>query len=201
MRAAYSFARAAHAGQRLKTDGTPYILHPLAVGALLHEAGFGEEVVAAGLLHDTVEDTEARLDDLTARFGNTVSRIVASLTEPAAIDSYERRKAAHRRQIAQGGVEAAAVFAADKLVSARNLRGALAARGEASVDGDLDIALERKLDHYRASLADLERSAPSLAFLPALRSELDQLELQRRSEAQRGGYPSRPAPASTWRIR
>src|SRR4030095_7906728 len=54
--------RDAHAGQRHEADGSPYIEHPLAVGQLLYLAGCREEVVAAGLLHDTVEHTDAGYD-------------------------------------------------------------------------------------------------------------------------------------------
>jgi guanosine-3',5'-bis(diphosphate) 3'-pyrophosphohydrolase len=178
LRAAFEFARHAHANQVLETDGAPYIHHPLSVGALLHGAGYRPEVAAAGLLHDTVEDSDTRLEDIAGRFGAEVAELVAGVTEPD-IEPYESRKAAHRRLVAAAGGEVAAIFAADKLVSARNLRGALAARGEAAVDESLEQALDRKLDHYRATLRDLEEAAPSLPFLSPLRVELERLELQR----------------------
>jgi (p)ppGpp synthase/HD superfamily hydrolase len=195
LRDAFEFARRAHAGQTLDTDGAPYIHHPLSVGALLHEAGYRDEVAAAGLLHDTVEDSDAGLEDIAARFGPDVAELVAAVTEPPDVAPYEARKAAHRRQVVAAGEEAAAVFAADKLVSARNLRGALAARGEAAVDASLEQPLAAKLDHYEYTVRELEEWGPSLAFLPALRVELERLELQRAREhrdtaaaaGQRGG--------------
>lgn len=185
LRAAFEFARAAHAGQRLETDGAPYIHHPLAVGAMLHEAGFRDEVAAAGVLHDTLESSETEIEDLERRFGGEVATLVAGVSESAKAGSYEERKAAHREQVVAAGREAAAIFAADKLASTRNLRGAIAARGEASVDAGLKQGLERKLAHYEASLHALERLAPDLPFLVRLRAELDRLALQRRVGARR----------------
>lgn len=191
LRAAYAFARDAHAGQRLETDGAPYFHHPLAVGALLHEAGFRDDVAAAGLLHDTVEDSPASSEDLARRFGLDVARLVDSVTEREEIEPYEARKAAHRKQVMASGTESMAVFAADKLSSARNLRGALAVRGEAAVDSGLGQPLERKLGHYRATLEEFESVAPTLPFLAPLREELERLELQRR--AARGALDGSPA--------
>lgn len=184
LREAFELARTAHAGQTLQTDGAPYIHHPLSVGILLHEAGYRDEVAAAGLLHDTVEDSDTRLEELASRFGSDVARLVADVTEPMGLEPYEARKAQHRRQVVAAGAEAAAVFAADKLVSARNLRGALAVRGEAAVDASLAQGLDRKLDHYKATVRELEEVDPSPPFLPELRAELERLEHQR-ARAQR----------------
>ena len=130
--------------------------------------GTGEEVVAAGLLHDTVEDSETRLEDIASRFGDEVAQLVAAVTEPPDVEPYEARKAAHRGQVVAAGEEAAAIFAADKLVSARNLRGALAVRGEAAVDASLEQTLDRKLDHYASTVRELQDAVPSLPFLALL---------------------------------
>ena len=99
----YAFARDAHAGQRQEADGTPYIDHAVAVGRLLYLAGCSEEVVAAGLLHDTVEDTVVGVEDIERRFGPQVARLVAALTEPAEVHPFAARKEALRRQVAAAG--------------------------------------------------------------------------------------------------
>ncbi len=194
LRRAFEQAREAHAGQTLETDGAPYIHHPLSVGALLQEAGYREEVVAAGLLHDTVEDSETRLEDIASRFGDEVAQLVAAVTEPPDVEPYEARKAVHRRQVVAAGEEAAAIFAADKLVSARNLRGALAVRGEAAVDASLEQTLDRKLDHYSSTVRELHDAVPSLSLLSLLEAELERLELQRVRE--HGSATERAAPAA-----
>ena len=61
IRHAYVYAATAHAGQT-RLSGEPYLSHPLAVASTLAEMGFDEPTVAAGLLHDTVEDTKATIE-------------------------------------------------------------------------------------------------------------------------------------------
>jgi guanosine-3',5'-bis(diphosphate) 3'-pyrophosphohydrolase len=123
---AYAFARDADAGQRQEADGSPYIEHPVAVARLLCLGGCGAEVIAAGLLHDTVEDTGATVEEIERRFGPAVSRLVAAMIEPANVHPFAARKAALRRQVADAGYEAEAMFAADKVVNAQTLRRAIA---------------------------------------------------------------------------
>ena len=65
---AYERAVKQHSSQRRKS-GEPYIIHPLAVAQILADLGMGPLVVAAGLLHDTVEDTDYTLDQCRDRFG------------------------------------------------------------------------------------------------------------------------------------
>jgi (p)ppGpp synthase/HD superfamily hydrolase len=62
-RAVVAWARELHGGQVRAVDHAPFILHPLEVAAVLSGRGFDNEVVAAGLLHDAVEDTGASVED------------------------------------------------------------------------------------------------------------------------------------------
>ena len=77
---AYDYASAAHAGQ-LRLSGDPYILHPASVALTLAKMGFDEHAVAAGLLHDTVEDTDSSIDELDELFGEQVADIVDGVTK------------------------------------------------------------------------------------------------------------------------
>jgi len=77
---ALAFATARHAGQS-RIDGPPYIRHLVAVAQLLISTGADAETVAAGLLHDTVEDTKTTLDDIEERFGQRVRFLVDAATE------------------------------------------------------------------------------------------------------------------------
>ena len=77
---AYRRAVIQHSSQRRKS-GEPYIIHPLAVAQILADLGMGPLVVAAGLLHDTVEDTDYTLDECRAEFGDTVSGLVDGVTK------------------------------------------------------------------------------------------------------------------------
>ncbi|GAB2752931.1 bifunctional (p)ppGpp synthetase/guanosine-3',5'-bis(diphosphate) 3'-pyrophosphohydrolase [Salinifilum aidingensis] len=77
---AYDTAAHAHRHQQRKS-GDPYITHPLAVATILGELGMDTTTLVAGLLHDTVEDTEYSLDKLTADFGEEVAHLVDGVTK------------------------------------------------------------------------------------------------------------------------
>jgi GTP pyrophosphokinase len=74
------FASAAHAGQRRKS-GEPYIVHPIETATILAELRMDTDTVIAGLLHDTVEDTDVSAPDIRRRFGNGVANIVEGVTD------------------------------------------------------------------------------------------------------------------------
>ena len=77
---AIEVATKAHEGQFRKT-GEPYIIHPLAVKKILEEWGMDEDTIIAGILHDTVEDTGLKLDDIRKEFGETVAFLVDGVTK------------------------------------------------------------------------------------------------------------------------
>ncbi|MBR2830874.1 bifunctional (p)ppGpp synthetase/guanosine-3',5'-bis(diphosphate) 3'-pyrophosphohydrolase [Candidatus Saccharibacteria bacterium] len=77
---AIAMAKKAHEGQFRKT-GEPYIIHPLAVKKILEEWGMDEDTVIAGVLHDTVEDTDLTLADIKQEFGESVAFLVDGVTK------------------------------------------------------------------------------------------------------------------------
>ncbi|MDR7329456.1 RelA/SpoT family protein [Corynebacterium guangdongense] len=77
---AYERAEGLHEGVRRKS-GEPYITHPLAVATICAEIGMDTTTLVAALLHDTVEDTDYGLEDLTAEFGPEVARLVDGVTK------------------------------------------------------------------------------------------------------------------------
>ncbi|MCL4504154.1 MAG: bifunctional (p)ppGpp synthetase/guanosine-3',5'-bis(diphosphate) 3'-pyrophosphohydrolase [Deltaproteobacteria bacterium] len=77
---AYVFSAKAHEGQ-LRLSGEPYLSHPLEVAYFLAQMGLGPVTVSAGLLHDTVEDSAATLDDLEEYFGDEVTDVVNGVTK------------------------------------------------------------------------------------------------------------------------
>jgi (p)ppGpp synthase/HD superfamily hydrolase len=84
-RAALEFALERHAGQ-LRSDGyAPFVQHPLEVASLLSLAGYQDEVVASGVLHDVLENTEADGVELEDRFGETVAALVHGMSEDDSI--------------------------------------------------------------------------------------------------------------------
>lgn len=97
---AYVFAAAAHAGQN-RLSGEPYLSHPLAVSHILATMGFDEATVAAALLHDTVEDTKATIEELDDEFGEDVADIVDGVTKISLIpfDNKEEAQAENIRKM------------------------------------------------------------------------------------------------------
>jgi guanosine-3',5'-bis(diphosphate) 3'-pyrophosphohydrolase len=179
IRAALSTAEEAHAGQtRNGSGGMAYIHHPVAVAELLAEHGFGEQAVAAALLHDVVEDSEASVEDIEARFGPEVAGLVEALTEDESIEPFERRKDEHRRQVEASAGDALAIYAADKLSNIRVLGRTLAQEGE-SAGEEFDAPLDVKEAVWADDLAMLRREAPALPFVDDLAAELAKLRESR----------------------
>ena len=75
------FATKAHAGKNRKGSTLPYILHPLEAGSIAASMTPNEEVIAAAILHDTVEDTDTTEEDLKNKFGDYVAFIVMNESE------------------------------------------------------------------------------------------------------------------------
>lgn len=77
---AIEFATIKHTGHKRKFTGEPYIGHPLAVAELVKEVGGTEEMIAAAVLHDTIEDTGATEAEIEKEFGPKVAKLVVELT-------------------------------------------------------------------------------------------------------------------------
>lgn len=90
---ALMFATLAHAGQVRKGEpNIPAIIHPIAVANILKEDGADNNLIAAGLLHDVVEDTKYTLKDIERNFGQDISHLVNVASEPDKSKSWEERK-------------------------------------------------------------------------------------------------------------
>jgi (p)ppGpp synthase/HD superfamily hydrolase len=143
VREALAAARELHDGMvRDVGDDVPFIEHPLAVAELLAEYEAGDELLAAGLLHDTLEYTRLGLGPLRKCFGMKVALIVCALTEDFAISDHEERKREVRERITATGSEAQRVFAADKVVNVIETRNDYAVLQE-----DVDLGLPLDLNH------------------------------------------------------
>jgi guanosine-3',5'-bis(diphosphate) 3'-pyrophosphohydrolase len=97
---AYIYSARIHEGQ-VRLSGEPYLSHPLEVAGLLTRLKLDPVSVAAGLLHDTLEDTKATMEDLTGLFGPSVAHIVEGVTKISglAFRSYEDRQAESIRKM------------------------------------------------------------------------------------------------------
>ena len=189
VRRAYAFAEAAHRGQRRKDDRA-FIAHPVHVARLLAARGYDEEVVAAALLHDVVEDTAVTLAEVRERFGERVAQLVACVTEDPALPAPERKRA-YREGLRRSPQDARAICAADKVCNASDLREAASVGAEdvlARFAGGLDAQVQR----LSAELSMLEESGTDHSLREAMRAELGVLRTQarRRADVRRQRRPS-----------
>lgn len=112
-----------HNGQVRKNpiEQIPYIAHPAVVGQLLQSAGYDEETVAAGILHDVIEDCGISLPDLATLTTPRVADLVAAVTEQPKEMDWEERKAAYRTALSSAPINALAIAAADHLSNNRSI--------------------------------------------------------------------------------
>jgi (p)ppGpp synthase/HD superfamily hydrolase len=145
--AALVVAACAHRSQLRKGTDIPYIVHPVHVALILSRHGFDEDLVVAGLLHDTVEDTALEMDAIRAQFGDAVAELVAAVTEAKTDGAGERRPWRARKEdqiahLAHADGRVAALKAADSL---HNLQSTL---------GDLRRVGAAIWDRFNATCAD-----------------------------------------------
>lgn len=125
LRRAFEFARQRHSHQ-LRASGEPYMMHPLAVAQILAERRMDTVCLITALLHDTVEDTDATLEDVRKEFGEEVARCVNGVTKLSkiALSSREIRQAESVRKMLLAMVEDIRVILvklADRLHNLRTL--------------------------------------------------------------------------------
>jgi (p)ppGpp synthase/HD superfamily hydrolase len=113
------FATQKHTGQVRKGTDIPYIVHPMEVMQILTEGKCAEEVIIAGILHDTLEDTNTTPEEIRKKFGKQILEIVASETEDKSRTWKERKKVAIDH-IKTSSIESKLVCCADKLSNMRS---------------------------------------------------------------------------------
>ena len=116
---AIEVAAQAHDGQFRKGTNTPYITHPYAVGLMLMDAGCSEAVVIAGILHDTVEDTDLTSACIRNNFGESVANIVDGCSENKSL-RWRERKTERIEALKTATTEVCLVTCADKLHNLRD---------------------------------------------------------------------------------
>ena len=172
---AYALAVAAHGEQRRPSDGRYFLEHVVEVAELLRSDGFDDELVAVGLLHDSVERGTLKERELRNGMGASICYLVLTLSEDATIASFARRKEGLRRQVEGGGALAVTVYAADKLSDIRGLRRGIEIFGD-GLGERLGTSVPSMTAHYRESVEMVASMRPGSVFLPELREQLDGLE-------------------------
>ena len=168
---ALEWAARAHRGQVRKGSSVPYLVHPLNVAKILIHQGCEEDLVIAGLLHDTVEDTDVEQKDLELEFGSKVAALVAGVSEPDRTASWESRKEHTIHSMGEAPLDVLWIVCADKLDNLRSLREDLE-----RVGSELWTYFSRPKSaqswYYRSLLRELEKRFEG-PLLEQLRLEVD----------------------------
>jgi (p)ppGpp synthase/HD superfamily hydrolase len=157
-----------HQGQVRRGCDAPYVEHAMGVALILDRAGFAEEVVIAGLLHDVVEDCAVGLEEIAARFGAAVAETVAHCSEIKTDSSGRKRpwidrKRDHLEAMAGAPAPARAVLLADKLHNLLSI--ALDLREGRPTWSTFHAQRDQVLWYYRSALERLGAGDPRLQAL------------------------------------
>ena len=137
------FATQKHAGQMRKGTDIPYITHPMEVMQILSADGYSETIIVAGILHDTLEDTDATKDEILNLFGQDILNIIVAESEDKS-KTWKERKQATIDQLEDAHLDIKAVCMADKLA---NLR---------SMNADKSVIGDKLWERFNALKTDIE---------------------------------------------
>jgi (p)ppGpp synthase/HD superfamily hydrolase len=175
---AFLFAAEKHAGQTRKASTIPYIAHLMGVASLVLEAGGGEDMVIAALLHDVVEDCGGApmLREVQRRFGKRVANIVDGCTDADTDPKppWRERKENYLRHLKNADADTRLVSVADKLNNVRSILTDYREVGE-SVWARFNGGREGTLWYYRA-LRDEFRRRKENRLIREFELTLDELE-------------------------
>ncbi len=168
VREAYEFAKKAHSHQK-RQSGEPYITHPVAVARIVaEELELGIEPIMAAFLHDVVEDTKYKIDDIRQHFGRDVAYLVGVLTKKKKKGRSSSKQIDNFKQILKSleyDIRALLIKIADRLHNMRTLE---------SLQSDKQMKIAGETDYFYAPLAN------RLGLHP-IKTELENLSFKYRS--------------------
>lgn len=124
------FATITHEGQKRKSEpDKPMIIHPIAVAEILEYYGYDDNVIAAGYLHDVVEDTKFTIEDIKNNFGEDIANLVYYASEPDKSLSWEERKTHTINEIKNMPLRNKLIVCADKINNIESLTRILNEKG------------------------------------------------------------------------
>lgn len=130
------FAVRAHAGTERRGKGYPYIVHPMEAVEIVATMTADQELMAAAILHDTVEDTDTTIEQISAEFGDRVASLVAAESDEPhqhrdSVENWRARKQAAIDRLASASHDAKIVALGDKLSNMRAIARDYAVQGDA----------------------------------------------------------------------
>ena len=185
---AYVFSAKVHEGQE-RLSGEPYLVHPLEVAGILVEMRMDEVTVAAGLLHDAIEDTLTTPDELRRLFGEPVAFLVEGLTKIAKIEftSLRERQAENFRKMLiamSRDIRILMIKLADRLHNMRTLRYMPEESRHRVAQETLDIYVPLA---HRLGIYWMKRELEELAYRTLKPEAVEELERRLREKSQAQG--------------
>ena len=126
------YATKAHKDQRRKIEDIDMIFHPYTVGMILQRNNCDENIVAAGILHDVVEDTEHTFDDIEREFGKKIRDYVYDASEPDKSLEWEERKKHTIEQIKNAPLGSKLIVACDKISNLEDMEDSIEIYGKSA---------------------------------------------------------------------
>ena len=164
------FSTEAHDGMRRRKSDAPYILHPLEVGVIVGTMTDDQEVIAAGILHDVVEDAGITIDQIGEKFGERVMTLVASETENKREDLPPEQTWRIRKEEtlavlrSTDDVAVMIMWLGDKLSNIRAIYRDFVVEGKAVWDKFHQTDVNAQAWYYRSVLKYTERLSDTLAW-------------------------------------
>jgi (p)ppGpp synthase/HD superfamily hydrolase len=169
----FAVERHGRVSQARKGTAFPYVLHPLRVAEILRRHGYEEEVIAAGMLHDTIEDAEVGVEEISGRFGPRVARLVEAVSEADRTLTWRERKGATIEKVPDADEDVLAILAADKLDNIRSIRDSLAERGEDETWALFKVGKADQAWYYRSLAESFLARDPASDLFRTLEAEVD----------------------------
>lgn len=171
---AIEIATKAHDGQYRKTTDIPYITHPFSVGMMLSMYGYSEEVIVAGLLHDTLEDTDLTIQEIQGQFGKYIAELVQGASEKNKSLSWEERKQATINYLKNATRDLCLIICADKLHNIRSIRKSIELNGEKTWDR-FNRGKDKQAWYYRSIVEQLEKNISDEVIFIELKKEVNRI--------------------------
>ncbi len=169
------FAAVAHGLKERKGKQVAYISHPMAVALLLQKAGADEDVVIAGILHDTIEDTDVTYEDIEREFGKDVADMVNHVTEQDKSRSWVERKQKALEHVSEMSEEAVMVKSADVLHNMTEQLEDYKIAGDSMFE-NFNAGKQQQLERYEKLVKALEDRYPQNPLLPELHTIFTELK-------------------------
>lgn len=171
---AIQFATKAHQGQFRKGTTIPYVVHPMTVGFLAYSYSKDTDLACAGLLHDTIEDTEVTYEDIEKNFNKQIADLVFSVTEEHPEESWKARKERALARVDHYTHEQITLKSSDVIANCQDILRDYAEVGEELWKRFNTSGKKGNLtDHYKKMLEKLSYKATISGMKPKIIYDLD----------------------------